>query len=440
MYVPNAQIEIALNLSENRKDILRHLLTSNLNFDSDRKNQNSRHYWHSFPAKFPPALPKYFIENLTIPGQVVLDPMAGSCTTLIEASVMNRLSYGFDIDPLSLMIGKAKLKNYNLPEIKTEGYNVLTLGQFDFEYNREELMKDLNSRFSEETRLFLDYWWLKETQLELLSLIRQIEKIPNDIIRDFMNLIFSGIIITKSGGVTRSRDLAHTRPHLVENKSPNSAFTEFGKKLIRIIDNGYCNLPTESILQVGNAKNLPLSDRSVDLIVTSPPYANNAIDYMRAHKFSLIWFGYQINDLKNTRKQYIGAETPIQTETAELPEYPLQIVRTLSDLNKNKGKALHRYYCEMHDVIKEMHRVLKPHSACIIVVATSILNGLDVDTHNCLAEIGQSVGFDLVHIGERTIHRDSRMLPTSHLKNGSQIEARMHQEFIIGLWKESDQW
>lgn len=436
MYVPNTQIEIPLNLVEDRKNCFRELLKTNLDFDSDRKIHNSRHYWHSFPAKFPPDLPKYFIENLTCPGQVVLDPMAGSCTTLIEASLLRRQSYGFDIDPLSLMIGKAKIQNYDLPTIKTEGYNVLTLGQFDFEYNHEELLKELNLRFSEESRFFLEYWWLKETQLELLSLIRQIEKIKDFKIRDFFKLIFSSIIITKSGGVTRSRDLAHTRPHRVENKLPNSAFTEFGKKIIKIVENGYSNLPTESILQIGNAKNLPLNDQTVDLIVTSPPYANNAIDYMRAHKFALVWFNYQIDELKNTRKQYIGAEASIQIGKAELPEFPRQIVRTLSDLNPTKGRALYRYYYEMHDVIKEMHRVLKPQSACVIVVATSILNGFDVETHHCLAEIGRSVGFDLVHIGERSIHRDSRMLPTSHISNNSQIEARMYHEYVIGLWKE----
>ena len=34
-------------------------------------------------------------------------------------------------------------------------------------------------------------------------------------------------------------------------------------------------------LQFGNARALDLEDSSVDLIVTSPPYASNAIDYMR---------------------------------------------------------------------------------------------------------------------------------------------------------------
>jgi DNA modification methylase len=55
-----------------------------------------------------------------------------------------------------------------------------------------------------------------------------------------------------------------------------------------------------AFVSFGNAQQLPLQDNSVDLIVTSPPYASNAIDYMRAHKFSLVWLVTQLeNYLKN---------------------------------------------------------------------------------------------------------------------------------------------
>ena len=56
-----------------------------------------------------------------------------------------------------------------------------------------------------------------------------------------------------------------------------------------------------------DSRHLPLADNSVDLIVTSPPYAN-ALDYMRAHKFSLAWLGQWVEELSNLRGKYIGAE------------------------------------------------------------------------------------------------------------------------------------
>jgi DNA modification methylase len=418
-----------------KKRKFKKLLLGELTFNADKKNQISRHYWHAFPAKFPPDLPKCFIESLTKPNDAVLDPMAGSCTTLIEAASLNRKVYGFDIDNLSLMIGKAKLQNIQIEEVKKEGQKVIENAKTSFENGKKLLITELASRFDEETIKFLDFWFLPVTQLELLSILLEIEKVKDKNTRDFLKLIFSGIIITKSGGVTLALDLAHTRPHKVLTKKPNSAFIEFTKKLNKHLNNGYSDLSSTATLKEGNAKKLPLQDSCIDLIITSPPYANNAIDYMRAHKFSLVWFGYKISELKKARKEYIGSETVNSSNLLTLPKYVEDIVVKLTEVNKSKGKALQQYYSEMSAVMLEMFRVLKHNSACGIVVASSVLSGIDVQTHICLGEIGKQIGFDLVHIGERTIHRDSRMMPTSFKRNNSQIEARMHDEFVIGLWK-----
>ena len=156
---------------------------------------------------------------------------------------------------------------------------------------------------------------------------------------------------------------------------------------------------------------------------------------MRAHKFSLIWFGYKISELKNLRKKYIGSDTISNQLFYKLPTYTENMVDKLTAINSKRGRALRLYFEEMQSAIKEMYRVLKSQSGCIIVVASSIINGLDVETHNCLTEIGEYAGFEFIHIGKRNIHRDSRMLPSSHKKSESQIEARMHTEFAIGFWK-----
>jgi len=58
---------------------LSELLQSNLDFH-DQKSNYSSHNVHSFPAKFPPQLPKLFIDKLSAPEDVVLDPMVGSGT------------------------------------------------------------------------------------------------------------------------------------------------------------------------------------------------------------------------------------------------------------------------------------------------------------------------------------------------------------------------
>ena len=142
-------------------------------------------------------------------------------------------------------------------------------------------------------------------------------------------MIFSSIIITKTGGVSLALDLAHTRPHRAKiifdkkhkllfgeeyldqnkrrdyvTKTLRSPLEEFEKKFHTSI-NGLLEYDPARIdpeIRFCDSQQLQLPDCSVDLIVTSPPYASNAIDYMRAHKFSLVWLGYQVDNLTLKRK------------------------------------------------------------------------------------------------------------------------------------------
>ena len=83
-----------------------------------------------------------------------------------------------------------------------------------------------------------------------------------------------------------------------------------------------------------------------------------------------------------------------------------------------------------------MYRLLKPGKAAIIVVGTSTMRGLDTQTHICIGKIGENLGFDLVDIGVRKLDRDKRMMPARrNSQPNSQIEERMHEEYVIGLYK-----
>lgn len=50
------------------------------------------------PAPFPPELPRRLIQLYTFPGETVLDPFAGSGTTLVQALQLQRLSLGIEIE------------------------------------------------------------------------------------------------------------------------------------------------------------------------------------------------------------------------------------------------------------------------------------------------------------------------------------------------------
>ena len=433
-------------------DVLREALCADLDFHGTDGKYDS-HGWHPFPAKFPPQLPQFFIEHLSNIEDVVLDPMLGSGTTLVEAMRLGRRVIGCDIDPLARMIAAAKLTPIEAVKTLQIGYRIIDAAKRDYWQNRDALERELSLRFDEKTREFINYWFLPQQQLELIALLQHIESVPaysedsalsltQERIRDFLKIVFSSTIIAKSGGVSLARDLAHTRPHRDTNKKPHSAFAEFAKRLERNLaaydSSRLKSQETDTSFQIraASADKTGLATASVDLIVTSPPYANNAIDYMRAHKFSLVWFGWKIADLTKIRAQYLGHDAASGEEYDRLPEQCEKTLAKLTELDAKKAVALRRYFGEMSAVIAEMQRVLKKGKAAVIVVGTSHLRGMDVETQKGLAAIGESVGFDLAGIGVRRLDRDKRMMPARWgNKRHSQIEERMHEEYVIGLVK-----
>ena len=455
-------VNIKPNVNETYLDKLVRLLSQDLSFHSQSGDYAS-HRFHSFPAKFPPQIPRKFIQGLTEPGETVLDPMTGSGTTALEAFILGRRGLGFDIDPLALLVSQVKVAPLDSSKVKQVGDNILKRATIALD-SKSELETLLKNQWDVKTREFIDYWFALETQIELLALLVEIEQIADESIKAFFQLVFSAIIITKSGGVSLAFDLAHTRPHrakiaisrsgqvlfgqeLLDNPSPRSKFLtkklrfapyEFKKRfqqnLKSLLDFDHGSVAPQ--IRYGNAENLPLDENSIDLIVTSPPYASNAIDYMRAHKFSLVWLGYSIGELGQKRKRYIGGESTTDVEYETLPSHSAKVVAELGRIDKKKGRTLHRYYSEMTRTLREMLRVLKPGKAAILVVASSILKGRDTETQNCLAEIGQTIGFRVPKIGERKLERNKRMMPTSFKKDSkSQIQQRMHTEYIIGFYK-----
>jgi len=106
------------------EEILSYLLKRDLTFKGQKTNY-ATHNMHAFAAKFPPQLPKLFINELTTTGEVVLDPMSGSGTTLVEAVLSNRYGIGTDIDPLAVMIAKVKLSSLNISETVKVANSVL---------------------------------------------------------------------------------------------------------------------------------------------------------------------------------------------------------------------------------------------------------------------------------------------------------------------------
>lgn len=430
---PHAQAHFGHELP--KRERLAMLLGGELNFHGEDSAYAS-HDLHAFAAKFPPQLPRAFIRSLTRYGDVVLDPMMGSGTTVVEALLEGRRGIGLDIDPLALRLSTVKTTRLELENLRYAGDKVLLRANALLSDGRA-VEKELRRRFDERTQAFINYWFLPTTQRELMALVLAIEDVTDRSVRHFLELTFSSIIVTKSGGVSLARDLAHSRPHLDKTKVPKNALEQF---VLRLRKNfvSIAQLTTNGKLAAvlaGDARDMPVTDGSIDLIVTSPPYAN-AIDYMRAHKFSLIWLGGSVVTLAKLRAGYIGSESTEHISEIPLPDMPQMVIQQLVERDGTRAAILRKYFIDMKSVFIEFHRVLRSNGAAIVVVGTSLMRGIDVQTHYCLADIAAVIGFDVVGVVKRILDRNKRMMPASFgKKTNSMIEQRMHEEYVIGLLK-----
>src|SRR5437667_4992944 len=83
---------------------------------SKQRAANSLHEV-SYRACFKPQLPRFFIQRLTEPGEVVFDPFMGRGTTVLEAALLGRTPYGNDANPLSVVMTRPRLRPPMLSEV-----------------------------------------------------------------------------------------------------------------------------------------------------------------------------------------------------------------------------------------------------------------------------------------------------------------------------------
>ena len=67
------------------------------------------------PARFPQVLPEFFINFLTNPGDLILDPFGGLNVTGAAAEALGRQWISVELDPLYLKASRFRIENVVLP-------------------------------------------------------------------------------------------------------------------------------------------------------------------------------------------------------------------------------------------------------------------------------------------------------------------------------------
>lgn len=349
-----------------------------------------------------PHFPRLYIEHFTRPGQVVLDPMCGSGTTLIEAAVQGRRGIGVDIDPMACLIARVSTTPLAATTLDRVGDGLAAafaaaLARGD----QHRVALPPAAAFPNQ------HLWFRPEVLCELVLMRDLIRaaVPDPEYRDFALLCLSSIVRECSNADPRDifpeRDQA--RP-LRERQDVGRAFAAAWQAMSARLAAFTAAVSGQRRVEVesGDARCLNLCE-AADFFFTSPPYAY-ALDYARVHQLST-WLLLMDNaTLRQHRRRYIGTDRlSARTRLTDWSglEFARAAIEQVYAADRKWGLVLHSYLLDMLQVTRRLYAALRPGGQGVYVVGNSTIKGTPFQTAAVLQRFCATAGLEPVQVLER---------------------------------------
>lgn len=383
----------------------------------------ARRHIHPFPARMAPDVALDKIESLTKPGSVVLDPMCGSGTVPRLATLENRKAVACDVDPLAVMITRTACKPGWSNGLGERAKTVVSAA-----HRLGSALPDWIAG-DDESRRFVEYWFASRQRHALSRISRVLASRPTT--DDPLRVALSRLIITKEVAASLARDTAHSRPHRVQLQNDfdvDEAFVASAQKLEALV--GEMEVDYRPNIRSADARTLGfLAPGSVDLVVTSPPYLN-AIDYLRGHRMSLVWFGHRLSELRDLRAEAIGAERGLSRARRALEQVATEAIPRMMELSSRDQKMVLRFAHDLQRVYRSLGRVTRVGGHVVVVVADSQLHGVLVSNSALCRVVAGRNGFVLKEGVLRPLPAHHRYLPPPTV-GSSTLTGRMREEVVL---------
>jgi len=374
--------------------------------------ERATHYLHPYPAKLLPQIPAFFLANsiLSNPGDTVLDPFCGSGTVLLESILHGRRALGADANPLARLIANVKVSDCAPDAIRRHQSAILRRARGYRSAPRPDVIN-------------IDYWFYPHVIEQLARLRRAIDAGGDRDISDFFRVCLSSCVRRVSltdprvSVPVRLRENQYHVGHPFRDSSNarlrklrrQDVFAEFASivedNIERVsalrrmrVEGASASVVSADARRLSEHVNAPrrLADGSVDLIVTSPPYAG-AQKYVRASSLSIGWLGLANGrSLRQLEDENIGREHFTTRRPYDVPKTGIQgadrRLERIAALNPLRALIASTYLREMQDALREAERVLKPGGYIVLVAANNRVCGSEFHTqrylHTCLENLG----------------------------------------------------
>ena len=384
---------------------------------------------HPFPARMAPDIVLDKLRHCG-PREVVLDPMAGSGTVVRVAADMGLRVYGCDVDPLAVLMTRVGCSNIDPTRLVDCGAIISRAAEGLAE--RKLPLPWIDK--CPETSAYIRYWFADEQIKSLRALAWLIHGEARGSLLDCLRIAISKLIVTKHKGASLAWDVSHSRPHRVRDHNDFDVPREFERACQDVARYLLSRTPNAKPAKVrrDDARSLfSVESRSIDAIVTSPPYLN-AIDYMRGHRMALVWLGYQIPALRALRSSAVGSEAGNQRNETIAGHAILDALGSVRKMPPRLQRMALRYSVDLVRIMQACERVLKKNGAMHLVVGDSRVQGIRLANSSGIIAAAELTGFHLVERRLRRIPTGRRYLPAGR-EQQTALARRMMTEHVLSF-------
>jgi hypothetical protein len=326
----------------------------------ERERTKHVHRLHPYLGKFVPQLVEVLLARYVRPGGRVLDPFAGSGTTLVQALESGYDAVGVDIAAFNCLLMRVKTARYE-------------------QFLLEEELRDALSRRGRSRRRprgYVGEWFAPQAASELLRFASLVEDYEH---ADVLRVVLARA--ARSARLTTHFDLDFPRRPQREpywchkHRRTCRPVEEAGKFLARYLEDTLARLEAfaqvrararDALVVHGDARETELVG-TFDGLLTSPPYPG-LIDYHEQHRYA-----YELLGLDDRRERELGAAA-----------------------RGTSRKAIEAYVDGITDVLRRCTERLVPGAPVIVVVN---------DRRDLYPEILAGSGLRLVERLERHVNR-----------------------------------
>ncbi len=324
------------------------------------------HGFHAYPARMHPVTARRLTESFSVPSATILDPFCGSGTVLLEAMENGRSAVGADLSPLAVLIATAKTRPrapHELEALVPAARDVAALAD-----TRRKARAGATRRWSQEDVALFE----PHVLLELDSLRSGVMAAAGPSPRDDLALVLSAILVKLSR--QRGDTSARTETRRLGAGYPAKLFVRKTEELVTRIHALEALLPSPrpgARVALDDATRLSsVPARSIDLAVTSPPYAGT-YDYLTHQSLRMRWLNLDPGPLERgemgARRRYRG-------------------------LDADAARGL--WVGELRKMLVAMERVLRRGASLVLLIADSAVGGQPFRADEMVAEASRGTALE----------------------------------------------